>query len=50
LPGPFVQVGHLLQEPDPVAVFEVEQLAESPVQVVGQIGDLLPDLVDGVVS
>jgi hypothetical protein len=50
LPGPFVQVGHLLQEPDPVAVFEVEQLAESPVQVVGQVGDLLPDLVDGVVS
>jgi hypothetical protein len=50
LPGPLVQVADLLQEPDPVAVFEVEQPVEAPVQVVREIGHLLPQLVDGVVS
>jgi len=45
LPCPFVQVAHLLQQPDPVAVLEVEQDVERPVQVVGEIGDLLPELV-----
>jgi len=45
LPSPFVQVAHLLQQPDPVAVLEVEQGVERPVQVVGEVGDLLPELV-----
>jgi hypothetical protein len=45
LPGPFVQRAHFLQKPDPVAVFEIEDDVERPVQVVGQVGDLLPELV-----
>jgi len=45
LPCPLVQTAHLLQQPDPVAVLEVEQDVELPVQVVGEIGDLLPELV-----
>jgi hypothetical protein len=45
LPGAFVQVAHLLQQPDPVTVLEVEQGVERPVQVVGEIGDLLPQFV-----
>jgi hypothetical protein len=49
LPCAFVQAAHLLQEPDPVAVFEVEQAVEVPVQVVGEEGDLLPELVVCVV-
>jgi hypothetical protein len=50
LPGTLVQVADLFQEPDPVTVFEIEQPVEAPVQVVRQVGDLLPQLVDGVVS
>jgi hypothetical protein len=50
LPGTLVQVADLLQEPDPVTVFEIQQPVEAPMQVVRQIGDLLPQLVDGVVS
>jgi hypothetical protein len=45
LPGAFVQGADLLQQPDPVTVLEVEQGVERPVQVVGEIGDLLPQLV-----
>jgi hypothetical protein len=45
LPCPFVQRAYLLQEPDPVAVLEIEQDVERPVQVVGEIGDLLPEFV-----
>jgi hypothetical protein len=48
LPCPFVQVAHLPQQADPVAVLQVEQRVERPVQVVGEIGDLLPQLVVGV--
>jgi hypothetical protein len=50
LPCPFVQAGHLFEQPDPVAVFEIQQWVESPVQVVREVRDLLPDLVDGVTS
>jgi hypothetical protein len=49
LPCAFVQAAHLLQEADPVAVFQVEQPVEIPVQVIGQEGDLLPELVLRVV-
>jgi len=49
LPCAFVQAAHLLQEADPVAVLQVEQPVEVPVQVVRQEGDLLPQLVVGVV-
>jgi hypothetical protein len=45
LPGPFVQHGDLPKKPDPVAVFECEQLIEAPVQVIRQVADLLPELV-----
>jgi hypothetical protein len=45
LPGAFVQGAYLLQQPDPVTVFEVEQGVERPVQVVGEVGDLLPQFV-----
>ncbi|HEV7965805.1 MAG TPA: hypothetical protein VGP57_24910 [Actinoplanes sp.] len=49
MPCAFVQAADLAQQPDPVAVFEVEQPVEVPVQVVRQEGDLLPQLVVGVV-
>jgi hypothetical protein len=45
LPRPFVELTDLLEQADPVAVLEVEQGVERPVQVVRQVGDLLPDLV-----
>jgi hypothetical protein len=48
LPCAFVQAADLGQEADPVAVLEVEQPVEVPVQVVRQEGDLLPQLVVGV--
>jgi hypothetical protein len=48
-PCAFVQAADLTQQPDPVAVLEVEQPVEIPVQVVRQKGDLLPQLVVGVV-
>src|SRR2546430_2120993 len=50
LPRTLVQAGDLFEEPDPVAVFEIQQGVEAPVQVVREVGDLLPDLVDGVAS
>jgi hypothetical protein len=50
LPRALVQAGDLLEQPDPVAVFEIQQGVQAPVQVVRQVGDLLPDLVDGVTS
>jgi hypothetical protein len=49
LPCAFVQAAHLPKEADAVAVFQVEQPVEVPVQVVGQEGDLLPELVVCVV-
>jgi hypothetical protein len=49
LPSAFVQPADLLQQPDPVAVLEVEQAVEGPVQVVREVGDLLPQLVVRVV-
>jgi hypothetical protein len=49
LPCAFVQPADLAQQPDAVTVFEVEQAVEIPVQVVRQEGDLLPQLVVGVV-
>jgi hypothetical protein len=49
LPCAFVQAADLLQQADPVPVFQVEQPVEVPVQVVRQEGDLLPQLVVGVV-
>jgi hypothetical protein len=49
LPCAFVQSADLENQPDPVAVFEVEQAVEAPVQVVGEVGDLLPQLVGRVV-
>jgi hypothetical protein len=49
LPCAFVQAADLLQQADAVGVFQVEQPVEIPVQVVRQEGDLLPQLVVGVV-
>jgi hypothetical protein len=48
LPRPFVEFADLLQQPDAVAVLQVEQRVEGPVQVVRQVGDLLPDLLGRV--
>jgi hypothetical protein len=48
LPEFLVEAADLLEEPDPVAVFEVQQVVQPPVQVVGQVRDLPPELVDGV--
>jgi hypothetical protein len=50
LPRAFVQPGDPLQQTDPIAVFEIEQRVETPVQVIGEVRDLLPDLVDRVPS
>jgi hypothetical protein len=50
LPDAFVQPADLLQEPDAVTVLELEQPVEVPVQVVGQVADLLPQLVEVVVA
>jgi len=49
LPCAFVQAADLLEQPDPVPVLQIEQPVEVPVQVVRQEGDLLPQLVVGVV-
>jgi hypothetical protein len=49
LPCAFVQGTHLLEQPDAIAVLQVEQPVEIPVQVVREIGDLLPQLVVCVV-
>jgi len=49
LPCALVQTAHLLEQPDPIAVLQVEQTVEIPVQVVCEEGDLLPDLVVCVV-
>jgi hypothetical protein len=45
LPCPFVQAADLLQQPDPVTVLQVEQAIQIPVQVIGEVDDLLPQLV-----
>jgi len=50
LPCAFVQSAHLAQQPDPVAVLQVEQLVEAPVQVIRQVGDLLPQFLVGVAA
>jgi len=49
LPCAFVQATDLLEQADTVPVLQVEQAVEVPVQVVRQEGDLLPQLVVGVV-
>jgi hypothetical protein len=49
LPCALVQAADLLEQADPVTVLQVEQPVEVPVQVVRQEGDLLPQLVVGVV-
>jgi hypothetical protein len=49
LPCAFVQAADLLQEANAVAVFQVQQPVEVPVQVVRQEGDLLPEFVLRVV-
>jgi hypothetical protein len=49
LPCALVQATDLLEQADPVTVLQVEQPVEVPVQVVRQEGDLLPQLVVGVV-
>jgi hypothetical protein len=49
LPCAFVQAADLLKQADAVAVLQVQQPVEVPVQVVRQEGDLLPQLVVGVV-
>jgi hypothetical protein len=49
LPCAFVQTAHLPQEADAVAVFQIEQTIEVPVQVIGQEGNLLPEFVVCVV-
>jgi hypothetical protein len=45
LPCSLVQPAHLLQQSDPVAVLEIEQGVEIPVQVVREVRDLLPEFV-----
>jgi len=49
LPCAFVQAADLLEQADAITVLQVEQPVEVPVQVIRQEGDLLPQLVVGVV-
>ena len=42
LPGPLVQLGDAGDQARPVGVLQVEQRVEIPVQVVGEVGDLVP--------
>jgi hypothetical protein len=49
LPCALVQGTDLLEQANPVAVLQVEQPVEVPVEVVRQVGDLLPQLVVCVV-
>jgi len=48
LPESLVEATDLLEQPYPVAVFEIQQIVQSPMEVVGQERDLAPELVDGV--
>jgi hypothetical protein len=48
LPCAFVQSADLLEQADAVTVLQIEQPIEVPMQVVRQEGDLLPQLVMGV--
>jgi hypothetical protein len=45
LQRPLVQHGDLPQQARAVAVLQVEQSVEAPVDVVGQVCDLLPEVV-----
>src|SRR5947199_6054235 len=45
LPGALVQAGDTGHQPGPIRVFEVEQCLERPVQVIAEVGDLVPDLL-----
>jgi hypothetical protein len=45
-----VQGRNLFQQAQPVTVLEVQDGAETPVQVVAEVGDLLPQLVVRVVA
>src|SRR5581483_5792520 len=45
LPGPFVEGSHGAHHPYSIEVFQVQQVVQRPVQVVGQVGDLLPQRV-----
>src|SRR6478752_1034519 len=42
LPGAVVEVGNRSDQSGSVSVSEVEQAVEVPVQVVGEVGDLVP--------
>src|SRR5690606_22092824 len=42
LPGSVVHVGDQMDQADPVGVLQVEQRVEIPVQVVGEVRDLVP--------
>jgi hypothetical protein len=48
LPESLVQAADLFEQPYPVAVFEIQQIVQAPVEVIGQERDLPPELVDGV--
>jgi hypothetical protein len=43
-----VQPGDLVDEPGPVRVLQVQQRPEVPVEVVGEVGDLSPQLLQWV--
>jgi len=42
---PLVQVGDLPEQAHPVAVLEIQQTVQAPMDVVGQIDDLLPQII-----
>jgi hypothetical protein len=44
-PRSLVQPGDLVDQPGPVGVLEVEQRLQLPVEVVGQVRDLSPQLL-----
>src|SRR5690606_18602357 len=48
-PCPSVEVGHRTDQPGPIGVLEVEQHVQVPVEVVRQVGQLVPEGLLGVV-
>src|SRR3954453_9049612 len=48
LPGPLVEGSHRAHHPYSVEMFQIQQVVQRPVQVIGEVGDLLPQCVGGI--
>jgi len=50
VPSTVIQVGYLLKQADAITMLEVEQPVEIPMEVVSQIGDLLPQVIGRITA